>query len=269
MAVGAVGRLRGRHRDRRARRSALLAAIAAGVLIAALFALLTLVLVANQVASGLALTLFGLGLSGADRRRLCRHRRASGSPSSTFPGLTRYPAVGPLLFGEDPLVYLACCLAIGVCVVPVPHARRPDPARGRRQPRLGPCARLSGASASASSRCSSAAAAPGWRGGYLSLVYTPQWTQNMTAGRGWIALALVVFGTLAAGAGGGRRATSSARSASCSCTRRRIGVGIPSQFLSTLPYLTTVVVLVLISRNRTLLRVNTPACLGQPFVPDR
>jgi ABC-type uncharacterized transport system permease subunit len=111
-------------------------------------------------------------------------------------------------------------------------------------------------------------AAAGLAGGYLSLVYTPQWTPNMTAGRGWIALALVVFaawipirlvlGALLFGA-----------ISYLALYLQGVGVGIPSQFLSSMPYLTTIVVLVVISRNRVLLRVNTPACLGQAFVPDR
>src|SRR5699024_4956841 len=111
-------------------------------------------------------------------------------------------------------------------------------------------------------------ACAGLAGAQLSLVYTPQWTNNMTAGRGWIALALVVFaswrptwvligaylfGLVAIG----------------QFNAQAMGIGIPSQFLSALPYLATVVVLVLISRNRRLTLMNTPACLGQPFVPDR
>ena len=110
-------------------------------------------------------------------------------------------------------------------------------------------------SGSASWRCCSAAPAPGSAGGYLSLVYTPQWVDNMTAGRGWIALALVVFatwlpwrlaiGALLFGAVGILQLHAQA-----------LGVGVPSQFLSALPYLITIVVLVLISGNRMLMRVE-------------
>ena len=90
----------------------------------------------------------------------------------------------------------------------------------------------------------------------------------MTAGRGWIALALVVFATWLPF----RVVVGALLFGAISILQlylQGIGVGIPSQFLSALPYLTTVVVLVIISRNRVLLRVNTPACLGQAFVPDR
>jgi simple sugar transport system permease protein len=136
-------------------------------------------------------------------------------------------------------------------------------------------------------------ACAGLAGAQMSLVYTSQWIENMTAGRGWIALALVVFASwrptrvllgaylfgaitiaqlhvqalspndIAVGAGplwflseGGRWLLSVLKS-------------VPAQFLSALPYLATVVVLVLISRNRRLTLINTPACLGRPFVPDR
>jgi len=110
-------------------------------------------------------------------------------------------------------------------------------------------------------------ACAGLAGAYLSLVYTPQWTEGMTAGRGWIAVVLVVFATwmpgrLLAGAylfGAVLILQLHAQAA---------GVNIPSQFLSSLPYLATIIVLVLISRNRTLVKKNSPACLGKPFVPD-
>ena len=90
----------------------------------------------------------------------------------------------------------------------------------------------------------------------------------MTAGRGWIALALVVFGTwlplrVAIGA------LLFGAISILQLNAQGYGVALPPQFLNSLPYLTTVIVLVIISRNRTLLRVNTPACLGQAFVPDR
>ena len=111
-------------------------------------------------------------------------------------------------------------------------------------------------------------ACAGLAGGYLSIVYTPQWVPNMTAGRGWIALALVVFGTwlptrVAIGA------LLFGAISILQLSAQGHGIAIPPQFLAALPYLTTVVVLVVISRNRMLMRVNTPACLGQSFVPDR
>ncbi|TIS33602.1 MAG: ABC transporter permease, partial [Mesorhizobium sp.] len=111
-------------------------------------------------------------------------------------------------------------------------------------------------------------ACAGLAGGHLSLVYTPQWVENMSAGRGWIALALVVFASwrpwrVLAGAyifGAVWIGQLHAQA---------FGIPVPSQFLSSLPYLATIVVLVLISRNKRLTMMNTPASLGQPFVPDR
>ena len=105
-------------------------------------------------------------------------------------------------------------------------------------------------------------------GGYLSLFYTPQWIDDMTAGRGWIALALVVFSTWAP-----RRVAIGAYLFGTVWIMglyvQGVGIGIPPQLLSSLPYLATIAALVLISGNRLLTRKNTPACLGQPFVPDR
>ena len=107
----------------------------------------------------------------------------------------------------------------------------------------------------------------GLAGGYLSLAYTPQWIENMTAGRGWIALALVVFASwlpLRTLVGAYLFGAVSILGFAV----QTMGLGIPSQFLSALPYLVTIVALVIISGNQALTRANTPACLGQPFVPD-
>ena len=242
------------------------AAILAGMVMAALFGVVTLIFVTNQVASGLALTVMGLGLSaligdkyvsipGLDLARI------------HIPVLTDIPLVGPLIFGEDPLVYLAVALTIGVwwflfrtraglVVRAVGDNHGSAHALGYNVIRVRFLAVLFGG------------ACAGLAGGYLSIVYTPQWVPNMTAGRGWIALALVVFGTwrparvligaLLFGAVG-----------ILQLNAQGYGVAVPSQFLTALPYLATVVVLVIISRNRMLLRSNTPACLGQSFVPDR
>ena len=108
----------------------------------------------------------------------------------------------------------------------------------------------------------------GLGGGYLSLVYTPLWAENMTAGRGWIALALVVFaswrpGRVLLGAilfGGITILQLNAQAA---------GLGIPAAFMSMLPYIATIVVLVLISRDTIRIRLNAPACLGRPFRAER
>jgi simple sugar transport system permease protein len=111
-------------------------------------------------------------------------------------------------------------------------------------------------------------ACAGLAGGYLSLAYTPQWVENMTSGRGWIAIALVVFASwlplrVALGAYLFGAVTIFGFYVQAQ------GIGIPSQFLSSLPYIVTIAALVAISGSRMLTRVNTPACLGQPFVPER
>jgi ABC-type uncharacterized transport system permease subunit len=243
-----------------------LASILAGAAMAALFGLVTLVFVANQVASGLALTIMGLGLSG-----LIGDKYVSipglGLQRIHIPVLTDIPIVGPLIFGEDPLVYLAIALAIGVSwflfrsrggliVRAIGDNHVSAHALGYNVIRVRFLAVLFGG------------ACAGLAGGYLSIVYTPQWTPSMTAGRGWIALALVVFGTwlplrVAIGA------VIFGAVGILQLNAQGYGVPAPAQFLTMLPYAATVVVLVIISRNRMLLRSNTPACLGQSFVPDR
>ncbi len=228
----------------------LVAAVVAGVLMSLLFGFLTLTLVANQVATGLALTLLGLGLSGL-----------IGESFVGQPGVKL-----PLISGVDPMIPGAVLLTAavahvlfktkaGLIVRAVGNNHVSAHALGYNVIGVrylcvmfgGGCAGLSGA--------------------YLSLVYTPQWVENMTAGRGWIALALVVFAswlpwrTLM---GAYLFGTISI----LSYTVQTFGWGIPSQLLSSLPYLATIIALVVISGNRSLTKVNTPACLGQPFVPD-
>ena len=243
-----------------------LAAVLAGVATAMLFGLLTQTLMTNQVATGLAITLLGLGLSGLIGSGFV------GLPgvkltSVSITGLTDLPYVGRLVFGQDPLVYLSVILTLGVAYI-LKHTRvgliiRAVGQNHHSAHALGyrvvtvryACIAFGGATS-------------GLAGAYLSLVYTPQWIENMTAGRGWIALALVVFSTwlparLAAGAylfGGvwilGLYA-------------QGMGIGIPAQLLSSLPYVATILALVIISTNRRLSVINTPASLGQGFVPDR
>lgn len=243
-----------------------LAAIAGGMIAAALFGVVTLVFVANQVASGLALTLFGLGVSGMLGAAYVG-RPGVRLASLDLPLLSDLPLLGRLVFGLDAITYFGIALALGVwfflfrsrgglVLRAVGDSHSSAHALGYKVLRVRFLAVLFGG------------ACAGLAGGYLSLVYTPQWAQAMTAGRGWIALALVVFATWLPG----RVALGALLFGTVSIMQlhaQAFGVGIPSQFLSMLPYLTTILVLVIISRNRTLLRINTPACLGQPFVPDR
>src|SRR5690606_19811683 len=111
-------------------------------------------------------------------------------------------------------------------------------------------------------------ACAGLAGAHLSLVYTPQWVENMSAGRGWIALALVVFASWRPARALAGAYLFGALSIG-QLHAQALGIGIPSQFLTAIPYLATIVVLVLISQNRRLTMINTPASLGKSFVPDR
>src|SRR6185312_4723608 len=232
-----------------------LAAIVVGAVFSLLFAFLTLTLVTNQVATGLALTLLGLGLSGMLGEPFVGHPGVR-MTNINIPGLSDLPMVGRLLFGEDPLFYISIVLVIAVAwflfrtragltlrSVGDNHGSAHAlgiPVIGIRYLAVmfgGACAGLAGAQ--------------------LSLVYTPQWVENMTAGRGWIALALVVFASwrplrVLAGAYLFGAVTIGQLHA------QAFGLGIPSQLLSSLPYIATVVVLVIISRNRRLTMMNTP-----------
>lgn len=242
------------------------AAILAGAAFSALFGFLTLTLVTNQVASGLALTILGLGASAMIGEGFV------GLPGVRMeaihiPYLTELPLVGRFFFGQDPIFYLSILLVVGVTwflfrtragltLRAIGDNHGSAHALGVHVIRTRYLAVLFGG------------ACAGLAGAQLSLVYVPQWVENMTAGRGWIALALVVFASwrpwrvligayLFGAVSIGQLHT------------QALGFGLPSQFLSSLPYLATILVLVLISRNRRLTMMNTPASLGKPFVPDR
>ncbi|MBO6539496.1 MAG: ABC transporter permease [Rhizobiaceae bacterium] len=244
----------------------LVAAIVVGALFSLLFAFLTLTLVTNQVATGLALTLLGLGLSGMLGEAFTGQPGVK-LPLIYIPVLTDLPLVGKLLFGQDPVFYLSLLLTgsvawflfrtrAGLTLRSVGDNHGSAHALGINVIRIRYLAVMFGGA------CAGAA------GGYLSLLYTTQWIENMTAGRGWIALALVVFASwrpwrVLAGAYLFGAVSIGQLHA------QALGLKIPSQFLSALPYVATIVVLVLISRNRRLTMINTPASLGRPFVPDR
>lgn len=243
----------------------IVAAALAGAALAIPFGFLTLNLVANQVATGLALTLLGLGLSGLIGEAFV------GQPGVRLakihiPGLTDLPFVGPLLFGQDILVYLSLALAavvwhvvfrtrVGLVLRAVGDNHASAHALGYSVLRVRWAAVLFGGALS------------GLGGGYLSLAYTPQWIENMTAGRGWIALALVVFASWLPG----RLVIGAYLFGAVTILGffvQGLGVGVPAQLLSSLPYLVTIVALVLISRRRGS-GGDAPACLGRAFVPDR
>ena len=243
-----------------------LAAMLAGVALSGLFAALTLGLAANQVATGLAITLMGLGLSGLIGQDYI------GQPglkleAIEIPFLTDLPLIGRLLFGQDPLTYLSIALTIGVgwmlfrtraglALRAVGDSAASADATGLPVRRIRLLAVLFGG------------ACAGLAGAYLSVVYTPQWVEGMTAGRGWIAVALVVFASWRPW-----RAFAGAYLFGAVLILQfhlqAMGVAMPSQLLSALPYLATIAALVIISRDRRFTAANTPASLGRAFVPDR
>jgi general nucleoside transport system permease protein len=243
-----------------------LCGILGGAAFSLLFGFLTLTLVANQVATGLALTLLGLGLSGQIGESFVGIPGVKLQPI-VFPILSDIPFIGRLLFAQDITFYLSIALIIGV------HWFLFKSRTGLKMRAIGDNHGSAHALGIHVVRTRYLAvmfggACAGLAGAQLSLVYTPQWVENMAAGRGWIALALVVFASwrpwrvLAGGYIFGAVGILQLHA-------QALGIGVPSQFLSMLPYAVTIVVLIVISHNRRTTLINTPACLGKPFVPDR
>lgn len=241
-----------------------LAGAVVAMLMSGFFAWLTIWLGANQVATGLALSLFGVGASAY--LGLPYAGESLQPIQFAVPLLHDIPVLGPALFRHHPLVYgaIALCFVIawflmrtraGLIVRAVGESPTSAHSLGYdvRRIRLA-CVLFGGACA-------------GLAGAFMSLVYTPLWVEGMVAGRGWIALALTTFATwrplrVMAGAylfGGITILT---------YHMQALGVPIASQLLSMLPYIATVVVLVLISRNAVWIRLNMPASLGKNFNPN-
>ena len=185
-----------------------------------------------------------------------------------IPVLTDIPVLGPVLFGQDALVYLSIVLVIGS------GGSSTAPARGLILRAVGdnhasahalgyPVIRIRALAVMFGGACA------GLGGAYLSLAYTPMWVEDMTAGRGWIALALVVFASWRPWRLLARR-LSVRRHHHPAALCPGLGARHSAQLMSMLPYLTTIVVLVSISRVRSRRAgIDAPACLGKPFVPDR
>ena len=243
-----------------------LAGIVSGALYSLLFGFLTLTLVANQVATGLALTILGLGVSGMIGENYVGLPGIKLQPIA-IPLLSDIPVIGPLLFRQDIIFYLSIALVAGVNWF-LFKSRLGLKLRAIGDNHGSAHALGIGVIRSRYLAVMFGGACAGLAGAQLSLVYTPQWVENMSAGRGWIALALVVFASwrpwrlLAGGYLFGAVTI-------LQLHVQALGIDIPSQVLSALPYVATVVVLILISHNRRTTLINTPACLGKPFVPDR
>ncbi len=242
-----------------------LAGAVAGSALSLIFGVLTLSLLSNQVASGLALSLFGIGLSAFVGVGHVGHVITPITPL-TPPVLAALPVLGPLLFAHSPFVYLSLALFVlvqwflfgtraGLVVRAIGESPQSAHAIGHRVLAVRYAAVAFGG------------ACAGLGGAYLALAYSPMWTEGMTAGRGWIALALVVFANwkpwrVLAGAYLFGAVTLVQFQAQAS------GIAVPSQFLAMLPYAATIAVLALISRDATAIRLNAPASLGQPFHAD-
>ncbi len=239
-----------------------LAAMAGGAAISFIFAILTQYMLTNQVATGLALTLFGLGFAA-----LLGHSYAGIKPPKfgalDIPFISDIPVIGPLIFSHDYMIYISLMIIAGVWyfltrtrggLVLRAAGENHDAAHalGYKVIRIRIMAILFGG------------AMAGLGGAYLSLVRVPQWTEGMTAGAGWIALALVVFASwkpwriiLGAYLFGGITVLQ--------LNLQAAGANIPVAYLSMTPYLVTIIVLVIMSADKKRASLNAPACLGRIF----
>jgi general nucleoside transport system permease protein len=238
------------------------AAILAGAGMALMFCILTLTMLANQIATGLALTIFGRGFSalvGAGFVGIA----APTLPKLHLPVVSDLPLIGPVLFGHDILIYLSFAMIAatwlflqythgGLILRAVGDSHDAAHALGYPVVGIRYLATLFGGIMA------------GLGGAYMSLSYSPLWAQDMTAGRGWIALALVVFAAwrpfwLLLGA------YLFGSIMYLSLYVQGLGVPIPSPLVSMLTYIVTIVVLVIISRDVRRIRLNQPASLGKSF----
>jgi len=240
------------------------AGMAAGAALSAIFGVLVIWLNTNQYATGLALSLFGAGFSAFAGTRFVQEKLPEQGVHA-IPVLADIPFLGNALFRHHPMVYACVALTLGLIwflyrtragLVLRSVGESPESAHALGYPvrRIRLMAVMAGG------------ALCGLAGAYVSTVYTPLWVEGMIAGKGWIALALTTFATwrparvlLGAYLFGGVTMLQ--------FHLQGIGVNLPSQLLTMLPYLATVVVLMLISRNPTWIRVNMPGSIGKPFYP--
>ncbi len=239
-----------------------LGAAVAGALLSMLFAVLTQFALANQVASGLALTLFGLGLSSLMGQSYVGLKPPS-TPKLDIPLLSDIPVLGPVLFSHDLMVYFSIALVAATWAF-------------LKYTRAGLTLRAVGENHEAAHalgykvvaiRCAAIAfggACAGLGGAYLSLVRVPQWTEGMTSGAGWIALALVVFASwkpwrvlIGAYLFGGITVLQ--------LNLQAAGLKVPVEYLSMSPYIITIIVLVIMSSGRSRGALGAPASLGRTF----
>lgn len=245
---------------------AIIGSMFAGIIISLIFGFFTQSLLTNHVATGLALTIFGIGMSAMLGKNFV------GIPGKEFPVLfdslsKTIPFFGPILFGHSIVFYFAFILPFLTSYF-------------LKKTKLGLMVRAVGDSPDSASNQGInvilvrylcilyGGAMCGLAGAYLSMIYTPQWIENMTAGRGWIALALVVFSTwnpikvlIGAMIFGGITIIQ--------LHLQALGLRIPVQFLSALPYIMTIIVLVVISRDSRKIKLSTPSSLGKIFYKEK
>jgi general nucleoside transport system permease protein len=240
------------------------AGIGAGALLAAAFGLLVIWMNTNQYATGLALSLFGAGFSAFAGIKYVQEKLPA-RPHFSVPLLGDIPVIGPALFRQHPMVYLAIGMVAwlmwflyrsrtGLVLRSVGESPESAHSLGYPVRRIRLAAVVAGG------------ALCGLAGAYISIIYTPLWVEGMVAGKGWIALALTTFATwrparvlLGAYLFGGVTMLQ--------FQFQGAGVEVPSEVLNMLPYVATIVVLALISRNPAWIRINMPASLGKPFYP--
>ena len=240
----------------------ILGAALAGALAASVFGLLTQFLMSNQVATGLALTIFGLGVAALIGQGYSGETTPA-LPVLPIPLLSEIPFIGPILFVHDPLVYLSVVMVVGVTLF-------------LNRTRAGLILKAVGDNHDAAhaigyrvvmvrmAAIAFGGACAGLGGAYLSIVQTPLWVETMTAGRGWIALAIVVFSAWRPA----RALMGAYLFGGVTLIQLHIqglGIEIASQYLSMLPYLVTILVLTVISYDKTRAKLNAPACLGRSF----
>lgn len=243
---------------------AILIGALAGAAASLLFGVLALTFLTNQYAAGLALAIFGSGVSAFVGRNFGSAPIEALKPLD-IPVLSQLPVIGPMFFRFDAMVYFALVLfaaiswflyrtKAGLVLRTMGESPETSHAIGYPVVRIRYMAVLFGGLMA------------GLAGAYLSVAYTPLWVENMTSGKGWISLALVVFATwrplrvlLGAWLFGGMTILQ--------LQGQALGLAVPSELLSALPYLATIVVLVLISRNRQMLALHFPASLAKPFRP--
>ncbi len=241
-----------------------LAGMAAGAVLAGIFGLLVIYLNTNAYATGLALSLFGAGFSAFVGINYVQAKLPQ-RKNYEVPWLSDIPWIGSALFKHHPLVYATIAFAIaliwffdrtrtGLVLRAIGESPQSAHALGYPVRRIRWIAVMVGGSL-----C-------GLSGAYISMIYTPLWVEGMIAGKGWIALALTTFATwraarilLGAYLFGGFTMFQFHLQAT--------GIEVPSHFLSMLPYIATIVVLAIISRNPQWIRVNMPASIGKPFFP--